>query len=59
MTEVIYSGPFGKHIKNHVELKQSLGYKYISEAKHLKRFDTFTLERYGSATVLTREIVLD
>lgn len=59
MTEVIYSGPFGKHIKNHVELKQSLGYKYISEAKHLKRFDTFTLERYSSATTLTREIVLD
>lgn len=42
-----------------VELKQSIGYKYIAEAKHLKRFDTFTLEKYSAATALSKEIVLD
>ena len=59
MNDIIYNGPFGEHIKNHVELKQSVGYKYIAEAKHLKRFDTFTLGKYSSVTTLTKEIVLD
>lgn len=59
MTDIIYCGPFKEHIKNHVELKQSVGYKYIAEAEHLKRFDTFTLKKYSFATTLTKEIVLD
>jgi integrase/recombinase XerD len=59
MTNIVYNGPFGKYIKNHVELKQSVGYKYIAEAKHLKRFDTFTLDKYRFVIRLTKEIVLD
>ncbi|MBA7494156.1 hypothetical protein ES702_04729 [subsurface metagenome] len=59
MTDIVYNGPFGRHIKNHVELKQSVGYKYIAEAEHLKRFDTFTLDKYRFVTMLTKEIVLD
>lgn len=59
MNNIVYNGPFRKYIKNHVELKQSVGYKYIVEAEHLKRFDTFTLEKYRSVTMLTKEIVLD
>jgi|APSaa5957512622_1039677.scaffolds.fasta_scaffold13065_3 integrase/recombinase XerD len=59
MNEIIYKGPFKDHIKNHVELKQAVGYKYRAEASHLKRFDRFTLEKYPCATVLTKEIVLD
>ena len=59
MTDIVYNGPFGKYIKNYVELKQSVGYKYITEDAHLKRFDTFTLEKYSSVTMLTKEIVLD
>ena len=59
MKDINYNGPFGKHIKNHVELKQSVGYKYIAEAEHLKRFDTFTLEKYGSVTTLRKGVVLD
>ena len=59
MNDIIYNGPFEEHIKNHVELKQSVGYKYIAEAEHLKRFDTFTLGKYSSVTTLTKEIVLD
>ena len=59
MSESIYQGSFKDHIKNHVELKQAVGYKYDVEARHLKRFDRFTIEKYSYATVLTKEIVLD
>jgi len=59
MREIIYEGPFKDHIKNHIELKRAVGYKYDTEAGHLKRFDRFTMEKYPYATVLTKEIVLD
>jgi len=59
MDKIIYEGPFRDHIKNHVELKRAVGYKYVTEAQHLKHFDRLTLEKYPSATVLTKEIVLD
>ena len=59
MNKINYTGPFAKYIKDHVELKQAVGYKYIAEAEHLKRFDIFTLEHYSSAKTLTRTIVLD
>jgi len=59
MYKIIYEGSFREHIKNHVELKRAVGYKYATEAQHLKRFDRFTLEKYPYATVLTKEIVLD
>jgi len=59
MYEISYEGPFRDHIKGHVELKRAVGYKYDADARHLKRFDTFTLEKYPHATVLTKEIVLD
>jgi len=59
MNNLIYSGPFKDHIRNHVELKQAVGYKYTSDANHLKRFDQFTLEKYPNSTLLTKEIVLD
>lgn len=59
MCEISYEGPFRGHIKGHVELKRAVGYKYDADARHLKRFDRFTLEKYPHATVLTKEIVLD
>src|SRR5262249_7641738 len=59
MSKIFYEGPFKDHIQNHIELKQAVGYKYDAEAKHLKRFGRFTNEKYSSATVLTKEIVLD
>ena len=59
MSSCVYTGPFKNHIQNHVELKQAIGYKYVSEANHLRRFDNFTLEKYPEATSLTKEIVLD
>jgi integrase/recombinase XerD len=59
MNNVLYAGPFKDHIKNYVELKQAIGYKYDTEAGCLKRFDRFTLQNYPNATVLTKEIVCD
>ncbi len=59
MSEYLFKGPFAEHIKNHVSLKQAIGYKYESEARHLLRFSTFTSEKYPEATMLTKEIVLD
>jgi integrase/recombinase XerD len=59
MNNFIYAGPFKNHIQNHVKLKQAVGYKYHTDAGHLKRFDQFTLEKYPQATTLTKEIVLD
>lgn len=59
MNDFIYEGPFKKHILNHIKLKQAVGYKYHTEAGHLKRFDNFTLEKCPCATTLTKEIVLD
>lgn len=59
MRKIIYEGLFKDHIKNHVELKRAVGYKYDTDAENLRRFDRFTLEKYPHTTVLTREIVLD
>lgn len=59
MNKYTYNGIFKNYIKEFIELKQSLGYKYFSEAVHLKRFDVFTLEKYHSSNTLSREIVMD
>lgn len=59
MNEIIYEGPFKDHIQSHVELKRAVGYKYDTDARHLKRFDLFTLDKHPCATTLTKEIVLE
>lgn len=59
MIDIFCEGPFKDHIRNHVELKRAVGYRYDTDARHLKRFDRFTLEKYPYATTLTKEIVLD
>ena len=59
MSNIFYAGPFKDHLQNYVELKQAIGYKYDTDANHLKRFDKFTLGKYPNATVLTKEIVFD
>ena len=59
MNKYNYYGPFKFYIQDFVELKQAIGYKYFSEAQHLKRFDTFTIDKYYSANALTKEIVMD
>ena len=59
MNKIIYQGPFKDHIRNHVELKRAVGYKYNTEAHHLKRFDRFTFEKHPNTKVLTKGIVSD
>ena len=59
MSDIFYESPFKDHIQNHIALKQAIGYKYDTDAKHLKRFDRFILEKYPEATTLTKEIVTD
>lgn len=44
MCDLDFKGPFSVHIKNHVQLKQTIGYKYQSEAAHLLRFSLFVAE---------------
>jgi integrase len=59
MNKYDYQGPFKNHILDFIELKQAIGYKYISEACNLKRFDTFTLQKYADANSLSKEIIMD
>ncbi len=59
MSNLIYEGPFRNHLRDYVELKQAVGYKFYTEAGRLKHFDRFTSEKYPEATTLTKEIVLD
>ena len=59
MHSITYRGPFKDHIQNFVELKQAVGYKYETEAQHLRRFDQFTAETHQESAALTKEIVLE
>lgn len=59
MNKYTYYGPFKTYIEDFIELKQSIGYKYFTEAAHLRRFDTFTMNKYSSAKLLTKEIVME
>ncbi len=59
MNKYTYHGPFKMHIQNFIEIKQAIGYKYFTEAAHLKRFDRFTSEKYSQTNTLTKEIVME
>ncbi|MCI5057792.1 MAG: tyrosine-type recombinase/integrase [Flavobacteriales bacterium] len=59
MTNPIYTGPLKDHLQNYVDLKRSLGHKFDHEVSHLKRLDSFILEKSLAATGLTKEIVVD
>jgi integrase len=58
MGKIVYESSFKDDLRSHVDLKQALGYKYETEAAHLKRFDRYLVENYPLATSLTKEIVL-
>lgn len=53
-----YASPFSGYITGLIELKQSIGYVYLTEAGMLKRFDLFCLTHYPEIKELNREIVL-
>ncbi len=58
MKKINYISPFKKHIQDFIELKRAIGYKYDTEAEHLRRFDRFTYERYPKTSELNKEIVI-
>ena len=58
MKKIDYTGPFKKQIKDFIELKQSIGYKYNTEAENMLRFDRFTHDKYPDAEALTKDMVL-
>lgn len=58
MKKIDYTGPFKKQIKDFIELKQSIGYKYNTEAENMLRFDRFIHDKYPDAEALTKDIVL-
>ena len=59
MGKIVYESSFKNYIQSHVDLKQAIGYKYETDADHLKRFDQFLAENYPLATSLTKEMVLN
>jgi integrase len=53
-----YSSAFSGHITGLIEQKQSIGYKYQSEAAILRRFDLFCRTHYPDVKVLSKELAL-
>jgi integrase len=53
-----YTSTFSEHIAGLISQKQSIGYKYETEAGVLKRFDTFCSVNYPTARILDKDIVL-
>ena len=53
-----YSSMLSEHIIGLIEQKQSIGYKYQTEASILRRFDQFCQTNYPEIKELNREIVL-
>lgn len=53
-----YTSMFSEYIIGFIEQKQSVGYKYQTEAAVLRRFDLFCRTHYPQMKTLSREIVL-
>jgi integrase len=54
-----YLSVFSVYITGVIEQKQSIGYKYQSEAALLRRFDLFCRIHYPDVKVLSKELALD
>lgn len=52
-----FKGIYAEHINSFIELKRSLGFKYVSEAHILSSFDRFTIKRNESVIYITKELV--
>jgi integrase/recombinase XerD len=52
-----FKGPFSKLIHDHIEFKRSMGFKYVKEVEHLKRFSEFSIQFGLNEPILTKEIV--
>ena len=56
MSEYNFLGIYAPYIKQLVELKQKIGYKYTSASELLLRFDRFTVKRQESVVGITKEL---
>ena len=57
MSNIVFEGPFKQEIQDFISLKRSIGYKYLTEAGILKRFDLFLAENHPDATEMTKEAI--
>jgi len=57
LSNPIYQGPFRKEMQDFISLKRAVGYKYLTEAGILKRFDIYLAQNYPSVTELTKEAI--
>lgn len=51
-----FKGSFAELIQDFIEFKRSMGFKYVKEVEHLKRFSEFSLQFGLKEPVLTKEI---
>jgi len=54
-----FVGPFSDILRQFIEYKRALGYKYSREAKWIQAFDRFSLNYKLDQTVLSKDIVYD
>ena len=53
-----YISNFSEYIAGLIRQKQSIGFKYATEARVLKQFDAFCSTHYPAAQTLDKDIVL-
>jgi len=56
--DTVYDGLLSEVLTEYVDFKRSVGNDYIKEAKHFKRFDTFSKSFNFPKNTLTKELVL-
>ena len=55
--KLCFGGPYAKHLEEFVNYKHALGYKYHSEAKMLRYFDSFCGRAGTTSKVPTKELI--
>jgi integrase/recombinase XerD len=57
LSNTVFISPFHKEIKEFIALKRAIGYKYLTEAGILRRFDSFLSDNYHTLDSLTKEAI--
>jgi integrase len=56
MNELLYQSIYAPYIKELISFKKALGFKYMEEAKILRRFDTFIIKEKITHVGITKEL---
>lgn len=51
-------GPMGKWIKQHLDLRHSLGFIYKKDMYYLDQFDQYLAKHYSDCTTITRDMIV-